>query len=166
MTTEVKIVLGLVLGGLMILSAIKSMFSIGLSRVDVPKRYVDYASAGVKGRNVFKGPGKPILASIFGGLLTLCLWILGIPQKIANWIILRSKSEANRSNKKVQKRAKTLSYIIAVVFWLAITVLVLWPTWWFLEKQTDVGIPTSVLFLILFTFYYWYNHFFFLEYII
>ena len=149
----------IILGGLFVISMIKGLISLGFKKVDAPRHYSDYASAAVRGRDPFKGPGKPIIASILGGIWTLFLWILRIPQKIAEWAL------SNYTELKGYPRI-ILSYTIAVIFWTITTLIILWwVTAWYLKKQTDVGVPTPVLFL-LFSLYDRDYHFFFLEYFI
>lgn len=116
MSEQLKGLLLMILGGLFVISMIKGLFSLGFKKVDTPRNYLSYASAGMRGRDPFNGPSKPLISVILGGLGTLILWILGIPQKIAKWALSKSG--------KLKKHVKWMSYTIATMFWLIMIVLV------------------------------------------
>ena len=81
---------GAVLGFLLISSALKGLVSVVIGREDPPRRYQDYASAAIRGRNPFKGPGKHLLLILGGWISTVLLWVLFRPQKIALWQFKRT----------------------------------------------------------------------------
>lgn len=101
-----SIIVGLILGGLVILSAFKGMLSILLGRGSAPKHFSDYANAGIRGRDPFK-ESKPLFPEIF----KLIVVILAFPGKLFKKIL--------------PKKFTWLSGPIGFIIWVIVALLIL-----------------------------------------